>query len=143
LNGHQVSGVPEKRILLIEDEATTRAILTSVLREEGYAVDSVATAAAATTCLGTISYEVVVADWVLPDGDGADIADTAAQLGSKTLIVTGHLSDLPPGVADRHQLRSKQAGYAEILSAVRQLVGSPDEKHSRDGMAEAGLTRTE
>jgi CheY-like chemotaxis protein len=141
LNGHQVSGVPEKRILLIEDEATTRAILTGVLREEGYAVDSVATAAAATTCLGTISYEVVVADWVLPDGDGADIADMAAQLGSKTLIVTGHLSDLPPGVADRHQLRSKQAGYAEILSAVRQLVGSPGEKPSCERMAEAGPTQ--
>ena len=66
--------MPEKLILLIEDEATTRAILTEVLRGEGYAVDSVATAAAATTCLGTIFYELVVADWVLPDGDGVDVA---------------------------------------------------------------------
>src|ERR1051325_9692017 len=102
----------EKLILLVEDEATTRAILTEVLRGEGYAVDSVATAAAATTCLRTIFYELVVADWVLPDGDGVDIADTAAQLGSKTLIVTGHLSDLPPGVADRHQLTSKRPGMS-------------------------------
>src|SRR5215212_702587 len=133
--------MPEKLILLIEDEATTSAILTEVLRGEGYAVDSVATAAAATTCLGTIFYELVVADWVLPDGDGVDVADTAAQLGSKTLIVTGHLSDLPPGVADRHQLRSKQAGYAEILSAVRQLAGSPVEKHSWERMAEADPTQ--
>ena len=129
--------MPEKLILLVEDEATTRAILTEVLRGEGYAVDSVATAAAATTCLGTIFYELVVADWVLPDGDGVDVADTAAQLGSKTLIVTGHLSDLPPGVADRHQLRSKEAGHEQILAAVRQAIGSPDEKHGSHRMAEA------
>src|SRR2546421_967241 len=118
----------EQRIFLVEDGATTRAILTEVLRGEGYAIDSVATAAAATTCLETIFYELVVADWVLPDGDGVDVADTAAQLGSKTLIVTGHLSDLPPGVADRHQLRSKKAGHADILAAVREAIGSPDEK---------------
>src|SRR3954453_18940114 len=98
--------MPEKRILLIEDEATTREILTDVLRGEGYAVDSVATAGAATTCLDAISYQLVVADWVLPDGDGTDIADTAAQVGSKTLIVTGQLADLPAGVAKRHELQS-------------------------------------
>src|SRR5215217_6500185 len=120
--------MPEKRILLVEDEATTREILTDVLRREGYDVHSVATAAAATTCLESILYSLVVADWVLPDGDGTDVADTAAQLGSKTLIVTGHLSDLPAGVADRHQLRSKKAGHEQILAAVRQAIGSPDEK---------------
>src|SRR5260370_41833356 len=70
----------EKRILLIEGEATTRQILTEVLRGEGYKVDSVATAGAATTCLESIRYALVVADWVLPDGDGTDVADTAAQL---------------------------------------------------------------
>jgi len=120
--------MPEQRILLVEDEATTRAILTEVLRGEGYVIDSVATAAAATTCLEAIFYELVVADWRLPDGDGVTVADAAAQLGSKTLIVTGHLSDLPPGVADRHQLRSKEAGHADILAAVREVIGSPDEK---------------
>jgi len=70
----------------------------------------------------------VVADWVLPDGDGTDIADTAAQLGSKTLIVTGQLTALPAGVAERHELRSKQPGYSDILSAVRQMIGSPEDQ---------------
>src|SRR3954463_7389751 len=121
-----VRPMPEKRILLIEDEATTREILTELLRGEGYSVDSVATAGAATTRLDAISYELVVADWVLPDRDGTDIADTAAQLGSKTLIVTGHPTDLPAGVADRHELRSKQSGYPEILAAVRRAIGNPE-----------------
>jgi DNA-binding response OmpR family regulator len=118
--------MPEKRILLVEDEATTREILTEVFRGEGYSVDSVATAGAATTCLDSIFYALVVADWVLPDGDGTDLADTAAQLGSKTLIITGYLSDLPAGVAERHELVSKRLGYPEIVAAVRRAIGSPD-----------------
>jgi two-component system, OmpR family, response regulator len=71
--------MPEQRILIVEDEATTREILTELLRGEGYEVDSVATAGAATTCLDSIFYSLVLADWVLPDGDGTDIADSAAQ----------------------------------------------------------------
>src|ERR1700693_4356028 len=105
--------MPEKRILVVEDEATTREILTDVLRGEGYEVDSVATAGAATTCLQSINYALVLADWVLPDGDGIDVADAAAQLGSKTLVVSGErdgvglsfFSDLLPliEIVDRHQ----------------------------------------
>jgi DNA-binding response OmpR family regulator len=118
----------EDRILVVEDEATTREILTELLRAEGYEVDSVATAGAATTCLNSLSYGLVVADWVLPDGDGTDVADNAAQRGSKTLIVSSHLSDLPAGVANRHALMSKQLGHAEIIAAVRRVIGGPAEK---------------
>ena len=114
--------MPELRILLVEDEATTREILTELLRAEGYEVDSVATAGAATTCLDSIFYSLVVTDWVLPDGDGTDIADTAAQRGSKTLIITAYLSDLPAGVADRHAMLSKRLGHTEIIAAVRRAI---------------------
>src|SRR6202162_2303074 len=119
--------MPEKRILLVEDEATTREILTDVLRREGYEVDSVATAGAATTCLQSINYALVLADWVLPDGDGVDVADSAAQLGSKTLVVSGRLADLPRGVADRPDLMSKQLGHTEIVAAVRRAIGTPED----------------
>ena len=119
--------MPEQRILVVEDETTTREILTELLRAEGYEVDSVATAGAATTCLDAIFYSLVVADWVLPDGDGTDIADAAAERGSRTLIITGYLSDLPAGVADRHALLSKRLGHTEILAAVRRAIGTPNE----------------
>jgi len=117
----------EKRILLVEDEATTREILTSALRREGYDVDSVATTGAATTCLESIRYALVMADWLLPDGHGNDVADAAVELGSKTFIVSGYLSELPAGVAERHQLLSKQLGHAEIVAAVRRAIGGPED----------------
>ena len=118
----------EKRILLVEDEATTREILTELLRADGYDVDSVATAGAATTCLDAVFYGLVIADWLLPDGNGIDVADHSAQLGSKTLIVSGYLSSLPAGAADRHELLSKNSGYTEILAVVRRAIGSPNAK---------------
>jgi DNA-binding response OmpR family regulator len=115
----------EKRILLIEDEATTREIMTELLRGEGYAIDSVATAGAAATCLRTIPYALVIADWVLPDGDGIDVADSAAQSGAHTLVITGHVANLPRGVAERHRTLAKPVDHQEILTAIRGAIGAP------------------
>ena len=121
--------MPEIRILLVEDEPTAREIITEVLRGEGYNVDSVATAGAATTCLAAITYALVIADWVLPDGDGFDIADTAAQLGSKTVVISGYLSELPAGAAERHQLFAKPLSPAVIVAAVKGAIGNPRGSH--------------
>jgi PleD family two-component response regulator len=76
-------GVPmgTARILLIEDEATSREILQYVLSEAGYTVDAATTAAAAHKQLDLISYGLVIADWQLPDGDGtASISPTVPSL---------------------------------------------------------------
>jgi DNA-binding response OmpR family regulator len=118
--------MPENRILLVEDEATTREIVTEVLRGQGYSVDSVATAGAATTCLQAISYALVIADWVLPDGDGIDVADAAAQLGSKTVVITGNASGLPAGTAERHQVYAKPLSPVALVAAVRDAIGTPE-----------------
>ena len=115
---------PEKHILLVEDEATTREIITYALRGEGYAVDSVANASAATICLNSVRYALVIADWLLPDGNGLDIADTALEAGTKTLIISGVVSALAAGI-DRHEFLSKPVGPLDILSAVRRAIGSP------------------
>jgi CheY-like chemotaxis protein len=116
------------RILVVEDEATTREILTEALRGDGYAVDSVASAGAAATCLQSIQYALVIADWLLPDGNGIDVADHAAQLGAKTLIVSGYLFGLPGGAAERHQLLPKRLGHAAIVAIVRRVIGGPDQE---------------
>ena len=115
----------ENRILLVEDEATTREIMIELLRGQGYAIDSVATAGAAATCLQTIPYSLVIADWVLPDGDGIDVADSAAELGAQTLVVTGHTSSLPEGVAERHRTLAKPVDHQEVLTIIRGAIGAP------------------
>jgi DNA-binding response OmpR family regulator len=113
------------RILLVEDEVTTRELLTHALRGGGYEVDSVDTAEAATALLGSMRYTLVIADWLLPDGNGIDLADRAASLGAKTFIISGYLFRLPAGAASRHQLMMKPVRPQELVSAVRRAVGAP------------------
>jgi two-component system OmpR family response regulator len=117
--------MPETRILLIEDEATSREILKLVLSEAGYAVDVATTAAVAHSQLSSTRYALVIADWLLPDGDGIYIADRAVGLGARTLIITGHLSDLPPGTGTRHHLLMKPTKPSQLLALVRALIGEP------------------
>ena len=114
-----------KRILLVEDEPTAREILAEVLRGDGYTVDTVARVSAANLCLGSLEYELIVADWLLPDGDGVAVADTAAALGVKTLIVSGVISELPGDAHLRHRLIFKSLGPMAVLSAVRAAIGTP------------------
>ena len=118
--------MPDTRILLIEDEATSRELLSYVLTSAGYAVDAVETAAAAMTNLEATAYKVVIADWLLPDGNGIDLADRAAQLGAKTFIVSGYLIGLPAGAAERHILFKKPVRPEELVAAVEQAMNSPN-----------------
>jgi DNA-binding response OmpR family regulator len=67
---------------------------------------------------------LVIADWLLPDGDGIYIADRAAARGSRTLVVTGHLSDLPVGTASRHHILMKPTKPESLLALVRALIGA-------------------
>jgi DNA-binding response OmpR family regulator len=117
--------MPRARILLIEDEATSREILQYVLSEAGYPVDAANTAAAAHTLLDSTTYRLVIADWQLPDGDGIYIADRALALGAWTMIITGHLSDLPPGTGARHKLFMKPISPVQLLAVVRTIIGEP------------------
>lgn len=117
--------VAVKRILLVEDEPTTREILAEVLRGDGYTVDTVASVSAANVCLRSLAYELVVADWLLPDGDGVAVVDAAAALGFKTLVVSGVISQLPGDAHLRHRLIVKSLGFMAVVSAVRAAIGSP------------------
>ena len=115
--------MPRARVLLIEDEATSREILQYILSEAGYPVDAASTAAVAHTLLDSTTYRLVIADWQLPDGDGIYIADRALALGAWTIIITGHLSDLPPGTGASHKLLMKPISPVTLLAVVRTIIG--------------------
>ena len=70
------------RILLIEDEATTREISRLILEGAGYEVDAVDCAVAAHERLSLARYRLVIADWLLPNGDGIYLAGSATILWS-------------------------------------------------------------
>jgi len=72
--------MPDKRILLVEDDEGVGALLAVALEGDGYEVDLAKTAAESWARLAAQAYALVIADWRLPDGDGSVIADGAADL---------------------------------------------------------------
>jgi DNA-binding response OmpR family regulator len=115
--------MPDKRILLVEDEPEIRQLLTHALRAEGYVVDVAATAAEAWAQLNAHTYASVIADWRLPDGDGVSIADWAAEQGAHTFVMSGYLFQMPGGRAERHQTLMKPIRPSEIVAAVERRIG--------------------
>src|SRR5947209_15687924 len=110
--------MPEKRILLVEDEPTVYQLLAHILHAQGYHIDLAVTVVQAMAFLGAHSYSLVLTDWRLPDGDGLLIADTAAELGAKSLVMTGYAFQMPRDRAERHEILMKPLRPSEIVDAI-------------------------
>ena len=115
----------EKRILLVEDERELRDVLALGLRRAGYTVDATATTADAHLLLDQKAYALVIADWRLPDGNGIDLADMAARLRARTIIISGYAFGLPAGAAERHGVLTKPITTYELVGAVQRKIGNP------------------
>ena len=113
----------DKRILIVEDEADIRGLLTHVLVSQGYQVDAASGAAEAWQCLDRHSYALAIVDWRLPDGDGIVVAEAAAALGAATFVMSGYLFQMPGGRADRHETLMKPVRPSEIVAAVERRIG--------------------
>ena len=61
------------RLLLVEDERRLAARLAAGLREEGFAVDTAGSLREAARLASDAEYDLVLLDWMLPDGSGVDL----------------------------------------------------------------------
>lgn len=61
------------RILIVDDEVRIRVSLVRVLTKRGFTMDQAATVNEARVLLAERSYDAVLLDWQLPDGDGIDL----------------------------------------------------------------------
>jgi DNA-binding response OmpR family regulator len=117
--------MPKKRILLVEDDDIVLTMLESALSTVGYAVDTAMTAATARAHLAAISYSLVIADWRLPDGDGAVVADFAAELGAKTVLIGDYGREMSPKARGSHLFMIKPVRIGPLLSHVSDAIGGP------------------
>ncbi len=85
------------KTLVVDDEASSRLLLESVLRRHGYQVSSFETAEAAwDACLAT-EFELALLDWVLPGMDGLELCRRIRALswGDRVMIVLVTSCDRP------------------------------------------------
>lgn len=76
--------LPQKRILVVEDDAGVAKLLEVVLSEEGYSVDVALGGERAMELLGATPYDLVVLDLLMPKVSGWDILEA---LKEKTIAV--------------------------------------------------------
>lgn len=75
------------RVLLVEDDRNLREALAETLVDEGYAVRTAATLAAARAELKTGPADVLVLDLMLPDGDGSTLCRELKRSGAATRVL--------------------------------------------------------
>jgi CheY-like chemotaxis protein len=109
-------------ILLVEDDAELRLLLEHVLLGAGYQVDSAAGAVAACSLLDSSRYDLVLADARLGDGTGLAVAEQAAEMGARILIITGYAFELPIERLGRFDFLLKPVRPAELLEAVARVL---------------------
>ena len=88
-----------EKILIIDDDVTFSLMLRTWLGKKGFGVDTAADIAAGRRLLAEGSYDLVLSDMRLPDGDGTDLLQWIAERGVTIPVIV-------------------MTGYAEIRNAV-------------------------
>lgn len=79
--------MPIEKVLLLEDDLPLRKSLEHQLRESGYDVASAGTLAAARDQLAQDTFDVVIADVRLPDGEGTDLLEHFRDRPQRPLVI--------------------------------------------------------
>ena len=128
----------QRRLLLVEDEEKVARSIAKGLREEGYHITIAGTAAAAEALLDEAfgerssdkanapAYDLLIIDWMLPDGDGLLLARRVRGSGATVPIllltakdaVSDRVSGLEAGADD---YLVKPFAFAELVARVRAL----------------------
>jgi DNA-binding response OmpR family regulator len=123
------------RLLIVEDDAALARGMTAAFREQGLAVDHVASGEDALHVVKMEPYSAIILDLGLPDMDGLDVlrAIRHAHLPTPTLILTARdgtsdrVNGLDQGADD---YLSKPFALIELEARVRALIrrgqGTPD-----------------
>ena len=115
----QISQSPNRlRVLVVDDEADIRELITVVLESHGMSVKAVASAAAALEALEPFQPDVLVCDIRMPGGSGYDLMRQIRDLEAKA---GGHLpATAITAYQDEDWEESRQAGFEAHLHKFAQ-----------------------
>src|SRR5215831_16356967 len=75
------------KLLVVEDDASVRTTMVTVLELEGYSVDAVASTREAMQRLSAQSYPIVISDIYLDERTGLDVLDTARKQNPDCAVI--------------------------------------------------------
>jgi two-component system, NtrC family, response regulator PilR len=99
------------RVLVVDDEPSIRELLSILLEQEGYDVETADSVAQGIERMTASRFELVICDLKLPDGSGLEVLREGRRLevADRFIIITAHTTP-------QHALEALRAGAAEYLS---------------------------
>jgi len=118
------------RILVVEDEEKLARLISRVLAEEGYAVETEANGRQALLRALADEYDLLIVDWMLPDLSGIQLVKRlrAAEVGTPAIMLTARdqIEDRVEGLdAGADDYLPKPFAFPELLARVRVLTRRP------------------
>jgi DNA-binding response OmpR family regulator len=114
---------PPIRVLIVEDDPGIAGSLERGLGRAGYLTEAVDTVA---ECLAADSYDVVLLDLGLPDGDGIDLCGRLRARSNAAILVITARGEEPDRVAaldaGADDYIVKPFGFAELMARVRAVL---------------------
>ncbi len=97
-------------------------LLCDVIRDAGHEADCVKTKGEAEALLAPDSYALVIANVILPDGKGHDVAALADQLGINTVLMSGHPDEIQAMIFSNIVHLAKPFSIPEFEQLLRQRL---------------------
>ena len=118
------------RILVVEDEERLARLISRVLVEEGYAVETEANGRQALMLALADEYDLLIVDWMLPELSGVQLVKRlrAAEVGTPAIMLTARdqIEDRVEGLdAGADDYLPKPFAFPELLARVRALARRP------------------
>lgn len=134
--GERMAAGAAARVLLVEDDEVNRMVTEGLLTHAGFAVTTAASAAAAVRAAETSTFDAVVLDLRLPDGDGVALTRRLRErcAGLPLVALTAYVGEDEEAAARRAGISAylrKPAGLELLAATLRRLL--------RDGEVEPSL----
>jgi DNA-binding response OmpR family regulator len=142
-SSHRGDNTETMRILVVEDEARLARLISRVLGEEGYAVETEENGRQALVLALAEEFDLLIVDWMLPEMSGVQLVKRlrAAEVGTPAIMLTARdqIEDRVEGLdAGADDYLPKPFAFPELLARVRALTRRPWGEEKEGAVLKAG-----